>query len=68
MTDGSPGVPTPAGSGDLFLGEWIYLRETWSRQDHLRHPVAANAVRTVHTVALALGLHRDRYDVCPLPL
>jgi hypothetical protein len=67
MTDGSPGVPTPPGAGDLFLAEWLFLRETWSLQGHLRHPIAANAVRTIHAVAPALGLRRDRYAVCPRP-
>jgi hypothetical protein len=67
MTDGSPGVPTPAGTGDRFLAEWIFLRETWSRPGHLRQPIAATAVRAIHAVALALGLRRDRYDVRPQP-
>ncbi len=60
--DGEAEVPTPAGAGDRFLGEWIYWRETWSRQGHLRDPLAANGLRTVHAVAQALGLRRDRYD------
>lgn len=62
LLDGNPGVPTPAGAGDRFLAEWIYWRETWSRQGHLRYPLTANGLRAVHAVAQALGLRRDDYD------
>jgi hypothetical protein len=63
MADGDPAVPTPAGAGDQFLGEYIFWRETWSKQGHLRDPLAATAVRATHAVAQDLGLRRDRYDV-----
>jgi hypothetical protein len=67
LRDGDPGAPTPAGAGDRFLAEWVYLRETWSSQGHLRDPLAATALRAVHAVAQALGLRRDRYDVTTRP-
>jgi hypothetical protein len=63
-----PGVPTPVGSGDRFLAEWIFFRETWSRQGQLREPIAANGVRTTHAVVQSLGLRRGDYDVRVLPL
>jgi hypothetical protein len=66
-TEDDPRVPTPTGAGHRFLAEWIFLRETWSRQGHLLHPIAATAVRATHAVAQALGLRRDRYDVRPRP-
>jgi hypothetical protein len=67
LADGDAGVPTPAGSGDRFLAEWIFLRETWSNQGHLRDPFAATGVRATHAVAQALGLRPDRYDVRTRP-
>jgi hypothetical protein len=62
-TDGEQGVPTPAGLGDQFLAEWIFLRATWSNQDHLRDPLAATCVRATYAVAQALRLSRDCFDV-----
>ena len=63
LLDGSKGLPTPSGAGDRFLGEWVFLRETWSRQGYLRHPIEATIVRITHSVANFLGLDRGQYDV-----
>jgi hypothetical protein len=67
LPDGGAGVPTPAGAGDLFLAEWIFWRETWSRRGHLRDPLAATGVRATRAVAEALGLPRGRCDVRARP-
>jgi hypothetical protein len=62
-TDSSPAVPAPRGAGDRFLAEWIYWRQTWSNQGHLRDPLAATAVRATCNVARALGLRRGSHEV-----
>jgi hypothetical protein len=68
LADGHPGVATPVGSGDQFLAEWIFLRETWSKRGHLRDPLAATGVRATHAVTSGLGLRRGDYDVRVIPL
>jgi hypothetical protein len=64
LRDGRRLVPAPAFTGDRFLGAWIFLRETWSKQGHLRDPIAANGVRATRYAVHSLG-HRDEdCDVC----
>jgi hypothetical protein len=62
-TDSSPGLTVPAGACDRYLAEWIYWRQTWSNQGHLRDPLAATAVRATCNVARALGLRRGSHEV-----
>ena len=63
VIDGGPAPATPVGAGDLWLGTYVFYRETWSSQGHLRAPLAATAVRATYVVVGCLGLRRDRYDV-----
>ena len=63
LLNGNPGVPTPAGGGEVFLARFMYLRRHWARNGNLRHPIAAASLRAMHQVADVLGLRRDQYVI-----
>jgi hypothetical protein len=63
LTDDTKGVPTPAGTGDFFLGRFAVLLEAWAPGSLLRDAFLACVIRAMHAVADSIGLKRDFYHL-----